>query len=953
MKKAINILGIREHNFNNQNVSIPHNKHTVLVGVSGSGKSTLAYDVIYAAGQKRLLDCLSDQVKRYAKQVKQPDIDYIDGLTPVISFKQHKPNINPRSTVGTMTDISSYIRTLFSINGVSKCFYCNKSYSISQLHYVVKELESLPEETIVEVQFPYYLCKERNYDDQLSELKEKGYRWIYVGDDRKSLRDWINIDEEQTFILVVAGSLSTSKELTKSSINLLQNAVKNGDGFIKLSVPNLSNCKEYKELCNENSCLTHQMFTVDIKPSFFSFNDFSSCCSDCKGSGIKKIAHPITLVQNENKSLREGPFFRQVYNNKQPYWFMMMYSMCEYFDFSFDEPFKNLPDSVKNLIFYGCGNERFPLIRPEGYDKELPHYTAKVGEKVGFEGLIPRINAEYRKRLNQQLTSAQEEFFKKFMIDTVCPVCNGSRLKPSREYVTLEGVTYDELGNMEFSELLIFLDHIKIVSEKEKSLRPVINELKLRLSWLVDIGLGYLSYNRRIDTLSGGEYQRLRLAGQLCSGLMGLTYIIDEPLDGLHGSDNEKIIRILNRLKEQGNTIITIEHDLDIIKCADYIIEVGPGPGKFGGYIIAKGTPEEIITNNSSVLRNVMQNSKLQLKELRFITSQSIKVYGAKANNLKNIDVEIPLNQVVCVTGVSGSGKSTLAIEILYKLFMSKLHDARIIPGSYDSVEGMTFIEDIYCIDQSALNRTKSSIPATYIGVFDAIRDVFAKCENAVKLNVIDPAYFSFNSKGGCPSCKGKGYLDKHVHYFGDLQMLCPLCEGNRYINDVLEVTYKGKNIAQVLQMDIESACTFFEEHSYIHNKLNYMLDLGLGYMSLGQPVNTVSNGEAQRLRLAKELSRNKRKKNLLYILDEPTAGLHAKDVKKILNVIRDIVDKGNTVVVIEHNPEVIINSDYVIDMGPGAGKEGGRIVFTGTPSELLQFNASKTSDYLKRYYYS
>jgi len=946
----IHVNGARENNLKNISVKIPRDTHTVIVGVSGSGKSSLAYDVIYAAGQKRLLDCLSETSKHFTSRLKQPDVNFIEGLTPVISVKQYKPPTNTRSTIGTLSEISTYTRYLFSAMGDALCPYCKKSYPVMTLQYLSNELTRLPKNTVIEIQFPVYKNRIISYEDFFAGFRKKGFKQIVIDGERKDFRDWIQAPEYVKPMFVVAGKIQTKNELSHSDIGLLKTALKNGDGFIKIEIPDLEDCGWFFE---KHGCKQHGILTADIMPEFFSFNSPVSSCEECGGSGITKRTIPETFVKDKRKSLRQKPFFNNFWrvDMNKPYDYCLMYSLAKHFGFSFDEPFESLPDFAKDIIFYGTKGETFVHQLPEDYTKDLSNFNRRndIGKEVIFEGFVPILDKLYEDMKNKELDSWHEQHFNDFMVDDVCLSCNGTRLKPQRQYITINGLCYDEICNMELSDLHSLLSGLQIPSDKTDVVTPILNEICSKLNALTDIGLGYLSLNRRTDTLSGGEYQRVRLAGQIGSGLTGLTYIIDEPTIGLHGVDNDRIIKLIERIRSKGNTVITIEHDIDIIKNADHIIEIGPGSGEHGGEVISQGTLSEIIKNEKSIIAPFLFE-KNEVVSYDVDIEQYIRIIGAKANNLKNIDVTIPLNRLICLTGISGSGKSSLAIEIIYKAFWSLIHDARIVPGKYSRIEGMEKISDIYCIDQSTIGLSKTSIPATYIGFFDAIRKIYAESKDAIENGLGHISHYSFNSAGGCTSCKGVGFLDTHIQYLGNLNIVCPVCEGARYKDEVLEIRYNGKNINEVLNLTVEASLSFFSDHPYIYNKIKCLDELGLAYMKLGQSITTISGGEAQRLRLAKELSKIRRKKNMLYILDEPTTGLHAKDIQRLMLFMKKIVSTENTVLLIEHNPDVILAADYIIDMGPGAGKNGGTVVAEGTVPQIMACSDSVTGEYLRRY---
>ena len=827
MENVIKLTRVSENNLKDIDVEIPYHKHTVIAGVSGSGKSTLAYDVIYATAQRKLLDCMSDQEKRFSIKMKKPKVESIEGLSTVISLKQVKPNNNPRSTIGTYTSIGSYVRNLMAIHGQCRCLCCNKTFKQSNLYTLVKDIEELAPQTIVEVAFPYFFNKRINRQQQLEEIRQKGKRYIYIYGEKRNLRNFIEIDDETEFVMIVEDRFQAAGKLNKSDINCLKSASIQGDNYIAIYLKG-EDAESIQSFYQKHGCSEHHLVTVTLEEASFSYNNMSCACQECLGSGIKKVVHPSKVIKNYTKTLRQGPFFKEVYAMSHPYSYMALYSLAVHYGFSFDEPYESLSEEAKKLIMYGSKGETFVLQRPEGYDKVLPNYLAKEGELVSFTGVLTRINDLYHEMMNGKTapSPAQENFFKTYMHEVKCPDCNGTRLKKIKDYITLNGKNYAELGKMEFSDLLVFLGQL---SGNDMS-QPIMDALKERLILMKEIGLDYLSFERRIDSLSGGEYQRLRIVNQVGSGLVGLTYIIDEPTDGLHGSDNQKVIKIIKRLLNKGNTVITIEHDYDVISAADYIIEMGPGAGVNGGEVIAQGTLTEIQNNPKSIIgKYLSQKPALDLNKSSIQFNASIRLLGVKVNNVKNVDVEIPLQRITCFTGVSGSGKSSIVYEVLYKVLYSKLHDNRVIPGEHEKIEGIDNIKNIICIDQSLINGKNTSIPATYLNIFDAIRTLFAKSvddDNEMRDN---KSYFSFNSKGACSACKGKGYIENYVQYFGETKIICSECNGQQYIDDVLQVKYCGKNIKQVLDMTFTEALVFFQNHAAIQDKVKLVCDLGLG----------------------------------------------------------------------------------------------------------------------------
>ena len=938
MYDHIRIEHIKENNLKDISVEIPYHKHTVIAGVSGSGKSTLAYDVIYATAQRKLLDCMSDQEKIFSRKMKQPRTGNIEGLSTVISLKQVNPNTNPRSTVGTYTSIGSFVRSLTAIHGKCRCLYCDRIYEQTNLHKLIKDLEGLKTGTAAEVSFPCFFHKRTGRPQQLEALRKKGYRWVYAGGERLDLRDVTDVDPETAFLLVVENRFLTRDSLKKSDVNCLKAASRNGDHFICVRLSG-EDREGIEAFYRRHGCPEHHMATVTLNASAFSYNDMACACPECMGSGIRKTVHPSKVLKYPRRTLRQGPFFKDVYSMSHPYSHMLLYSLACRYGFSLDVPYEELPQEVKDLILYGSGEETFLLQRPQGYEKALPNYLAKEGEAVSFLGVLTRVEELYREMLAQDHEQLpwQEEFFKSYMQEVTCPDCNGSRLNKLKDHILLNGKTYSQMGRLEFSQLQDCLEHL---CTNETS-RPVLEALLGQLGLLREIGLDYLSFHRRVDSLSGGEYQRLRIANQAGSGLVGLTYLIDEPTDGLHGADSRKIIGVIKKLLEGGNTVITIEHDLDVIKSADYIIELGPGAGKEGGEIIASGSLEDIWRNSNSIIGKLLSaKPEAPLPAPSAGSGRRILIKGIRENNIQNQDVEIPLNQITCFTGVSGSGKSTIVYEVLYKALSSRLHGSGEVPGKHSEIIGCEHISNVICIDQRLLNGKKSSVPATYLNLFDAIRSLFA--EHA------DRSLFSFHSKGACPVCRGKGYLGNYIQYFGETRIVCPECNGQQYIDEVLQIKHKGRNIKQILDMPFQEALDFFADRPFLCERIRLVCDLGLGYMQLGQPLSTVSGGEAQRLKLAREMGKYRNRKNLLYLFDEPTVGLHSQDVLRVLEVMERIVESGNTVVMVEHDPEMILRSDYVIDMGPGAGRHGGKVIFHGAPCDLLRHRESKTADYLR-----
>lgn len=948
MENCMNISGARENNLKNIDVSIPCGKHTVITGVSGSGKTSLAWDVLYAAGKKRLMECMDQKDRRILAQLRQPDVDYIEGLMPMIGIRQQKPGRNPRATVGTASETAMLLGSVFSLLATAVCPLCGAQYPACSFGELVNGIAAMPENTVLEVLAPVYKGRLESWDDFFAGLRKKGYRKVFVDGQEKSLQDWIGVEGDDPLILLYAGYLMSAKVLGKSQLQLLQTAVQLGGGLVRLKVRKKDGEEAAVPFRGGRCCPSHGMFAVDILPSYFNRNDMKSSCAECLGTGVGKEANPLLLLRDGNRSLQKGPFHTAICNVSQPYWYMLLYSLSVRYGFSFTEPFGELPEAARNLVWYGTDGERFPLLRPEGYEKQMPGYTPREGELVDFEGFIMRQRSWFENSKKEEWSASGEELFRKYMEEVVCRSCHGTGLKRQRDFFRLAGLSYDTLCGLELEELQAVLEGITVPAEKERAFRPMERELSRKLCGLTEIGLGYLSLNRRIDTLSGGEYQRVRLMGQLGAGLRGLCYIIDEPTAGLHSADTEKIQRVLRRFLREGNTVVTVEHDLNIIRSADHVIELGEGAGKHGGRVTAAGTVPELMERESSVIGRYLRNERMQgPPETTGAPGEWIRLRGLRANNLKSADVDLPLYRLVCLTGVSGSGKSSVAVETLYKAVRQRFRSS-VIPGAFDRIEGLEPVKNAYCIDQRPINRARTSTPASYIGVMDRIRSLFAASPEAKERGLGEAAYFSHNTKGGCPACNGLGYTEAHIHYLGDTRLLCPACGGRRYRDEVLEVRLRGKNIAGVLGMSFEEARVFFGGEPYIRNKLRYVCELGLQYLPLGQPVQSLSGGEGQRLLLAKELGRNRGKKGMLYILDEPTTGLHAGDVEKMTGCLRRIIAEGNTVLIIEHNTLLIGQADYIVDMGPGAGRRGGSVVVQGGPDTVMGCEASLTGRCLR-----
>ncbi|MCP4544469.1 MAG: excinuclease ABC subunit UvrA [Chloroflexi bacterium] len=961
MRKTVEVRGARENNLKNIDVEIPRETLTVITGVSGSGKSSLAYDVIYGEGQRRLLDSLSVFAKRFIPQPKRADVDFVFGLSPVVAIMQKKGMNNPRSTVGTMTDIYDYLRLLFCVVGTAECVYCRSALSIKTVDQVIERIQTLPEGTVVEIRAPVVKVYGEDYAYLFNELRQQGHRTLIIDGQRYDSGDKIDLDEHRGYAIeVVLDKVIVKADIRNQTQTTLEHGMRIGEGFLRFELSNQEMAPErFAESCaafyDGFACPEHHVAMRELEPYYFSFNDPDSACRTCGGLGMYLKADPRLIVAKPQKSIRQGALTNTFLSVKHPYKYMLLYSLAQRYDFSLDVPFEDLSERAKDVILNGTRGERFELVEPPDATKRAP----QVGQHIVYEGIVNQLDRRFKQLREQGVPVSSDSYFsKQVMTERACPDCGGTRLKPQRLCVTVGGKTIHELGRMPLTDLKAFLETITVPADKRTVGDAVVQELVTRVTLLVDIGVGYLNLSRNASTISGGEAQRVRLSTQIGSGLMGMMYILDEPSIGLHPRDGYRIIDTMKKLRDIGNTVIVVEHDVETMRAADHVIEMGPGPGVHGGQVVTQGTVEEMMRSPTSITGQYLSGKRrIALPAARRSPNgHALRIVGARQHNLKNLTVEIPLGVFVCVSGVSGSGKSSLVHDVLYKTLHARFHDRRTIPGEADRVEGVEHIDSVISIDQSYIGRTSTSNPATYIGIFDRIRKMFAATPAAQALGYTHAA-FSFNGNlgGRCEECRGRGTIVTPLQFMPDVESVCPVCKGKRYRKDVLEVTYRGKNIAEVLDMSFEEAAGFFQangeaharDRAYIARKIGLLDQLGLGYLKLGQSSSTLSGGEIQRVKLATELSKVKRG-HKLYILDEPTTGLHLADIQRLLDCLNRLVDAGHTVLVIEHHLEVIKSADYVIDLGPDGGNEGGCVVAQGTPEEVVGVGRSHTGRYLR-----
>lgn len=952
MRTSIEVQGARENNLQNISLEIPRDQLIVVTGVSGSGKSSLAFDTVYAEGQRRLLASMSSFAKRFIGQLKKPDVDFVNGLSPVVSIDQKTVGSNPRSTVGTMTDISDYLRMLFATLGTPHCPRCEKPVEIRTSYQMTEHLLSLPEGTEVEVRAPVFKIFGEDYEYLLEQIRVNGYRRARINDEVVDLGDHIELDEDTTYTIdAIIDSFVIEKGIDAQVATSLEHGLKLGDGLLSFHITKPKRLSpKLKAFHKDFGCKDHHMVAGPLHQAQFTFNDPSGACPTCAGIGTSMRVHPKLLVPDPSRSLNDGAFVKAALSNSKDSWGgRILHSMSQHYGIDLDCPYEKLPKKHVDLLLYGTKGEQFEVVLPPGAKMGQQH----VGKKIKYNGIVNQLEQHYHWYRKQGTSSAgMEDYLKKVMVEFPCPECEGARLKRTRRLVTVAEKSIYEIGEMHLVQLLDFLQNINPTPKQKAVAETILKEVGTRLELLISIGLDYLNLNRGSSTLSGGESQRIRLSSQIGSGLMGMLYVLDEPSIGLHPKDNVKMIQTLKQLRELGNTVIVVEHDDETIRAADHIIEIGPGPGIHGGQVVAQGTIKQILKDKHSLTGAYLSGSRAieTPTQRRLGNGQAIAVRGARHNNLKNIDVVVPLQQLVCVTGASGSGKSSLVHSIIQKKLVSLLQDSRVLAGDHDELLGHEHLNDIIDIDQSPIGRSSRSNPATYIGIYDSIRKLFASTEGA-KQRKFTASTFSFNVKGGrCEECSGEGSITTQLSFMPDVQVVCPTCKGARYAADTLEVEYQGKNIADVLEMSIEESAEFFADQTTIARKIGVMNELGLGYLKLGHPSTILSGGEAQRVKLAAELGKLKRGKHNLYILDEPTTGLHFADIDRLLVSLNRLVDGGHSVIVIEHNLDVIKTADYVIDLGPEGGHKGGQLIACGTPEEIAACKESFTGQFLKAY---
>ena len=936
-KKYIHIKGANEHNLKNIDIDIPRDEFTVVTGLSGSGKSSLAFDTIYAEGQRRYMESLSSYARQFLGQMEKPQVESIEGLPPAISIDQKSTNKNPRSTVGTVTEIYDYMRLLYARAGIPHCPKCGREIKKQTVDEMVDRILMLEERTKFQILAPVVRGKKGRHEKVFESAKKSGYLRVRVDGNMYELTEEIKLEKNiKHSIEIIIDRLSIREGIEKRLTDSVENALKLGNGLIIVDVIG----GEEMTFSQNFACPDCGISIDEVQPRSFSFNNPFGACPDCYGLGYKMEFDEDLIIPDKSLSINQGAIVVlgwQSANDGKSFSNAILQALALKYNFSLDTPFEDYPKEIHDILIYGTNGEKV-AVRYKG-QRGIGVYD------IAFEGLIKNVERRYRET-SAEATKAEYETFMRF---TPCATCHGQRLKKESLAVTIGDKNIYEMTEMSVRDLRQYLDELQLTETQLKIGKEILKEIKGRLQFLVDVGLDYLSLSRATGTLSGGEAQRIRLATQIGSGLVGVAYIMDEPSIGLHQNDNDKLLATLKHLRDLGNTLIVVEHDEDTMRAADYVVDIGPGAGEHGGQVIATGTAEDIMKSPNSITGKYLSGEiKIPVPKTRRKPKGFLKVVGAKENNLKNIDVKVPIGVLTCVTGVSGSGKSSLVNEILYKSLARKLNRARTIPGKCKKIEGMEQLDKVINIDQSPIGRTPRSNPATYTGMFDMIRDLFAATTDA-KERGYKKGRFSFNVKGGrCEACSGDGILKVEMHFLPDVYVPCEVCGGKRYNRETLEVHYKGKTIYDVLEMTVEEALDFFKNVPRILNKVQTLYDVGLGYLKLGQPSTTLSGGEAQRIKLATELSKRSTGKTI-YVLDEPTTGLHFADVHKLVEILHRLTDEGNTVVVIEHNLDVIKVADYIIDMGPDGGDRGGTVVVAGTPEQVAEHPTSYTGKYVKQ----
>ena len=936
-RKYIKIRGANEHNLKNVSLDIPRDEFVVLTGLSGSGKSSLAFDTIFAEGQRRYVESLSSYARQFLGQMEKPDVEKIEGLPPAISIDQKSTNRNPRSTVGTVTEIYDYFRLLYARIGIPHCPKCGREIKKQSVDQMVDTIMKLPERTKIQILAPVVRGRKGTHEKLFAKAKRSGYVRVIADGNQYDLSENISLEKNKKHnIEIVVDRLVVREGIEKRLTDSIENVLHLTGGLLMVDVIG----GEPMMLSEGFACPDCGISIDEIEPRSFSFNNPFGACPECFGLGFKMEFDEDLMLPDQSLSFNEGVVTVmgwQSSSDPKSYTHAILEALAREYGFSLDTPYRDLPEEVRHMFIYG--SDRVVKV----------HYRGQRGEgvyDVQFEGLIKNVNRRYRETHSDIVKKEYEEF----MHVSNCPLCKGQRLKQESLAVTVSGKNIYEITELPIRDLQSFLGGMDLSEQQLKIGRQILKEIRGRVGFLVDVGLDYLSLSRATGTLSGGEAQRIRLATQIGSGLVGVAYILDEPSIGLHQKDNDKLLASLKGLRDLGNTLLVVEHDEDTMLAADCIVDIGPGAGEHGGEVVAIGTPEEIMANPRSITGQYLSGKRrIPVPKERRKPTGYLTIRGAREHNLKNIDVKIPLGIMTCITGVSGSGKSSLINEILYKHLAKSLNRARKIPGEHDGIDGIEQLDKIIDIDQSPIGRTPRSNPATYTGVFDMIRDLFAGTSDA-KARGYSKGRFSFNVKGGrCEACSGDGIIKIEMHFLPDVYVPCEVCGGKRYNRETLEVKYKGKSIYDVLNMTVEEALHFFKNVPTIQRKIQTLYDVGLSYTRLGQPSTTLSGGEAQRIKLATELSRRSTGRTI-YVLDEPTTGLHFEDVNKLVEILRKLSDGGNTVVVIEHNLDVIKTADYIIDMGPDGGDRGGTVVACGTPEEVAKNKKSYTGQYVKKY---